>query len=106
MQLLIQDRRAFAHGHRFADVGSYETIRACALFRLNPEAPEQAGVYDIGLAPRDEDGLVHIKTDVWILKPTDSSKGNGAALVEFPNRGNKRCLQFFNDAPGTNAPST
>jgi hypothetical protein len=106
MQLLIQDRRPFAQGHSFGDVGSYETIRARALFRFDPKAAEQAGVFDIDLAPHDEDGLVRVATDVWILKPTDLSKGNGATLVEFPNRGNKRCLQFFNDAPGTNVPST
>ena len=102
MQLVIRDRRTFAQGHSFDDVGPYEAIHARALFRFDPTAPEQAGVFDIDLAPRGDDGLVPAATDVWILKPVDLSKGNGAALVEFPNRGNKRCLQFFNDAPGTN----
>jgi hypothetical protein len=106
MQLLIQDRRPFAQGHPFDDTGPYEAIHARALFRFDPKAPEQAGVFDIDLAPCDDDGLVPVATDVWILKPVDLSKGNGAALVEFPNRGNKRCLQFFNDAPGTNTPLT
>ena len=27
-------------------------------------------------------------------------------VVELPNRGNKRCLQFYNDAPATNDPRT
>jgi hypothetical protein len=106
VKLKIQSRSSFAEGHAFGQVGAYELIKARAMLALDPDAPAQAGVYDIQLAPLDPDGLVRVATDVWILKPSDQTKGNGAVLVEFPNRGNKRCLQFFNDAPGTNVPSS
>lgn len=68
MQLVIQDRRPFAQGHAFDDIGPYEAIHARAVFQFDPSAPEQAGVFDIELAPRDDNGLVPVATDVWILK--------------------------------------
>ena len=32
------------------------------------------------------------------------AKGNRRLFFDWANRGNKRCLQFFNDAPGSNDP--
>lgn len=106
VELEILHRGAFAGGHAFGDTGPYERILARATFAVDPADPAHAGVFDIALAPRDPSGLVRFATDVWMLKPVDPRRGNGAALFEFPNRGNKRCLQFFNDAPGTNDPVT
>ncbi len=99
-------RGEFAGGHAFGEVGPYERILARATFAVDPADPAHAGVFDLALAPRDAQGLVRFATDVWMLRPVDLDRGNGAALFEFPNRGNKRCLQFFNDAPGTNDPVT
>ncbi|HSV82573.1 MAG TPA: alpha/beta hydrolase domain-containing protein [Ramlibacter sp.] len=106
IELTVVERGLFAEGASFGDTGAYERILARATFAADPAAPANAGVFDLALAPRDSDGLVRFATDVWILQPAAPGRGNGAVLFEFPNRGNKRCLQFFNDASGTNDPVT
>ncbi len=105
-RLDIRTRRPFAGGHVFGDAGAYEILEGRAYFSYERDDPSLSAVPDIRLAERDADGLVQVATDVWFLKPVDQAKGNGALLFELVNRGNKRCLQFFNDAPHTNAPSS
>ncbi|WP_293853683.1 alpha/beta hydrolase domain-containing protein [uncultured Alsobacter sp.] len=102
----ILAREPFADGHAFGNAGAYERIDARAHVAVDPAHPAQAGVFDIDRAPRDGQGLVRCSIDLWLLKPVQPERGNGALVVEFPNRGNKRCLQFFNDAPATNEPRT
>lgn len=104
LEIRIDDRRTFAGGESFGDTGAYERLAGRVLFAVDPEAPAQADVVDIGLAPRDEDGLVQFEADFMILRPVDG--GNGRLFFDYGNRGNKRCLQFFNDAPHSNDPIT
>ena len=80
----------------FGGPGPYERLTGRALFRVDPNAPAQADVVDIGNAPAGPDGLVHFAADFMILKPRN---GNGRVLFDYGNRGHKRALQFFNDAP-------
>ncbi|MFN8924137.1 MAG: alpha/beta hydrolase domain-containing protein [Rhodospirillales bacterium] len=102
----ILRRAPFADGRPWGDAGAYERIDARAHLALDPEAPAQRGIFDIGLAPRGADGRVRAAIEFCVLRPVDLARGNGAMLLEFPNRGNKRCLQFFNDAPPSNDPRT
>ncbi len=44
--------------------------------------------------------------DFSILKPADPGRGNRRIFFDYGNRGNKRMLQFFNDAPASNDPRT
>ncbi|WP_267214278.1 alpha/beta hydrolase domain-containing protein [Chelatococcus asaccharovorans] len=108
VDLEIIRRRPFADGHAFGEAGAetraYECIDARAHVAIDPQDPAYAWMIDIGLAERGGDGLVHVSTDLWILKPVALERGNGAAMVEFVNRGNKRALQFYNDGPASNAP--
>ena len=46
------------------------------------------------------------RTTFTILKPVDMSKGNGKILFQVINRGNKGVLATFDDAPGSNDPTT
>ncbi len=39
--------------------------------------------------------------DFSILKPVDPGRGNRRIFFDYGNRGNKRMLQFFNDAPAS-----
>jgi hypothetical protein len=41
-----------------------------------------------------------------ILKPLDPRRGNRRIFFDYGNRGNKRMLQFYNDAPASNDPRT
>ncbi len=106
IQLRIHDRRDFADGHAFDGSGPYERLRGRASFTVDPDAPAQEGVFDIGKAPRNENGLVEFSGDFLILKPVDAGDGNRRLFYDFGNRGNWRTLQFFNDAPGSNDPKT
>src|SRR5262245_39509466 len=100
----VRKRSVVAGGHAFGAVGPYEHIDARALLAVDPLAPEQAAVVDVAHAPRDDAGRVRFETDVQILMPVDAERANRRLFVELVNRGNKRCLQFFNDAPASNDP--
>ncbi|MGH6815293.1 MAG: alpha/beta hydrolase domain-containing protein [Hyphomicrobiaceae bacterium] len=102
----IRTRYVLAGGHSFGEAGRYERIDGRARLQVDPKAPAQAGIVDLEHAPRDSSGFVTFETDVQLLKPVDPARADGRLLVELVNRGNKRCLQFFNDAPGTNDPKT
>jgi hypothetical protein len=102
--LRILDQAPFAAGATFGAAGAYTRIRAVASGKLDPNAPENARIADIGLAPRDAAGLVHYETDVFILQPADPAAGSGMLLYDVTNRGNKFLMGWVNDAPETGGP--
>lgn len=102
----IQERAPFAEGTGFGDTGPYERLKGRARIAVDPAAPDLVGVTDLGKAARGQDGLVHFATDVLILRPADLDRGNRRLFFDWGNRGNVRCLQFFNDASGSNDPRT
>ena len=104
LELRINRREPFADGHCFGDAGPYERLVGRAHFAVDPEAPEYSEVVDLDRVPRNADGLVEYATDVCILKP--AGPGNRRLFFGYGNRGNKRELQFFNDAPASNDPRT
>jgi hypothetical protein len=106
IELSVTERRDFAGGHAFGDVGPYERLSGRALFAVDPLAEAQRGVVDLDLAPRDAEGLVRFEADFMILKPLDLERGNRRVFYDYGNRGHKRALQFFNDAPHSNDPLT
>ena len=71
VRLDVVDRQDVEGGRQFGAVGSYQRITGKALFTVDPKLPENQGVVDIALAPRNEAGLVEFAADVYILKPTD-----------------------------------
>jgi hypothetical protein len=102
----IAKREPFAAGQSFGTVGAYEKIVGRFHGALDPKNPVNAVIVDLDKAPRNVDGLVEYAADFFILKPLDPGKGNGALFYELSNRGNKGMLARFNDAPGSNDPST
>ncbi len=86
--------------------GPYERIIAKAYFAVDPKLAPNRIIADLDLAPRNADGLVEFSADVYILKPRDSAKGNGTALVEISNRGGKGLLSTFDFASGSPDPRT
>ena len=105
IELEIRERGPFADGTKFGASGGYERIVAKAHYRVDPRAGPQSGVTDIAFAPTDVDGLVGFTGDVFILQPADPALGNGRLLFDWGNRGNKRALQYFCDAPHSNDPT-
>ena len=103
MPLEITERRAFAAGTSFGDTGPYEVLKGRYHGAVDPAEP---GITDLALATTGADGRVHYSTDVFILRPADPARGNRRLFFDWGNRGNKRAIQFFNDAPYSNDPAT
>lgn len=104
VSIQIDKRDSFADGESFGKVGPYERLTGRAHFQFDPGDPAQAGVHDIDLAVVNASGLVECTSDLYILRPSDPEGGNRRLFFDYGNRGNKRALQYFNDAPATNDP--
>ncbi len=104
IELVVAERRSFADGNEFGNAGPYERLTGRAQFAVDPGAPAQRGITDLDKAPPDARGLVRFAADFMILKPVDLARGNRRLFFDYGNRGNKRALQFFNDAPASNDP--
>ncbi len=98
-KLDISTRKPFAGGQTFGEVGGYEQIDGVAHFAVDPEHGDNGAVADIGLAPRNEDGLVKFSSDFRIIKPVDNDHGNGRLLLDVLNRGKELALKNLNSAP-------
>ena len=96
------DEPAFA-GASFGQVGQYRRIAGRAFGEVDPAAPGNAIIQDIGLAPRNARGMVEYWTDVEVLVPRTTANASGLVLLDVVNRGNKRALFTFNGAPLSNA---
>ncbi|MEU6375643.1 alpha/beta hydrolase domain-containing protein [Streptomyces sp. NPDC046909] len=101
VRLEVRTTEPFAGGHRFEGGGAYEVVTATAHYSVDPKTP---GIPDLDLAPLDSDGRVRFRGDVEILRPVDG--GRRRLFFDWGNRGNKRAVQYFCDAPHTNRPRT
>jgi hypothetical protein len=104
--LEIHTREDFAGGKEFGATGSYEKLAGVARFAVDPAHVRNSAIVDLALAPRNAQGKVELSADVFVLKPKDAARGNGAILYDVNNRGNKLALGFFNGAAGSNNPTT
>ena len=95
----IRTRKPFAGGETFGDVGRYEQIDGLAHFAVDPNHPDNTVIADIGLAPRNGDGLVEFSADFRVVKPVDNDHGNGRLLLDVVNRGKELALKNINSAP-------
>ncbi|MEO8258817.1 MAG: alpha/beta hydrolase domain-containing protein [Acidobacteriota bacterium] len=73
---------------------------------MDPADPHNIGIVDLNHAPRDPEGRVRFSSDLYVLRPTDPSKGNGVLLFEVANRGRRSLLGRFNRAAPGDDPST
>ena len=73
----IASRQAFDGGRSFGDVGPYEQLDGTVHFAVDPANNANETVTDIGLAPRNADGLVEFSSDFRLLRPVDTACGNG-----------------------------
>lgn len=92
-------------GKSFGAVGTYQKIRGIASGQLDPNDPKNKVITDIGLAPRNANGMVEYSMDFYILKPSDASKANKKLFFEVNNRGGKQ-FGSFNQSAGGNNPTT
>jgi Alpha/beta hydrolase domain len=99
-------REPLAGGMTFGTTGAYEKLVGTVHMEADPADSHNAPIQDLDRVPRNGRGMVEYSADVYILKPVDMSKGNGKILFQVINRGNKGVLATFDDAPGSNDPTT
>jgi len=103
-RVTVTSRTTVADGQSFGSTGAYEWLVGRIDFALDPADPHNAGIVDLDRARRDADGRVPFSSDLQVLRPIDSSKGNGVLLFEVANRGRRGLLTRFNRArPGNDA---
>ncbi|MEE2784122.1 MAG: alpha/beta hydrolase domain-containing protein [Pseudomonadota bacterium] len=93
----ILKRDLYCNGERFGNGPAYERIDGIVKYAVDPKDPANARITDLGNAKRDSDGLVRFSGDFTILTPLEG--GNGAALLDVPNRGGRVAPRMFNFAP-------
>jgi hypothetical protein len=103
--LEIKTRQELAGGREFGAAGRYDQLDGTVHFAVDPTHPLNQCISDIGLVPRDHDGLVHFSADIRILTPQDPRRGNHRLLFDVPNRGNRLALATFNRVPRPISPS-
>ena len=107
VSLDIEKVEPLADGAPFGEVGAYERVIAVARGEVDPTLPANSGIALIDKAPRNAAGKVEYATSVFILRPKDSTRGNGRILYEVNNRGRKMLFGNIADGPqGVNDPRT
>ncbi|NJO38768.1 MAG: hypothetical protein HC871_15640, partial [Rhizobiales bacterium] len=99
-------REPFAGNRAFGETGAYERIKGRLHYALDPDAPANARIVDLHLAPRDARGLVTFSGDFILLRPADPERGNRTLLYEVNNRGGLAMLPMFTSAAGSNNPTS
>jgi hypothetical protein len=104
--LEFHTREPFADGTTFGTAGAYERLIGVARFAVDPSHLRNRAIVDLALAPRNKQGKVEFEADVFLLKPADPAKGNGALFYDVNNRGNKLALGMFNGRGGNDPKSS
>ncbi len=102
----IAERGEVLQGASFGAAGAYERVSGKVHFAVDPKLAPNRIIADIDLAPRNAEGKVEFSADFYMLRPRETSKGNGTALVEISNRGGKGLLGMFDLASGSSDPRT
>jgi len=98
-RLEITSEKPFADGQSFGAVGPYTRIDGIAHFAVDPLHEANETIADIKLAPRNGQGQVEFSADFRIVRPEDTSRGNGRLLLDVLNRGKALALRNINSAP-------
>jgi len=106
VRLRVDRREAVLNGRSFGAAGPYEKLIGKVDFALDPALPQNRGIVDLALAPRNARGLVEFSADFYLLKPVDPSRGNGRLFYESGNRGTKRILAVYQSAVNADDPKT
>jgi len=104
VRLDVTRREPVLDGAPFGKAGAYEKIVGVLHFATNPSLRANEPIADLGLAPRNAQGLVESSADFYLLRPTGG--GNRRLFLDVPNRGRKVALGMFNSTPRSNDPTT
>jgi len=104
VRIEVTSRSDVADGKTYGLAGPYERIAGTIYFAVDPNNPANRIITDIDYAPRNADGKVEFRSDFYLIKPKDISRGNGTLFYEVSNRGGKGMLGYYNNAGGSRAP--
>lgn len=96
----VVSRTDVQDGKPFGAAGAYEKIIGRVYFAVDPANAHNRRIVDLEKAPRNAHGEVEFSADLYLLKPKDMTKGNGAVLFEVSNRGGKGILRIVNGGGG------
>jgi hypothetical protein len=88
----VTSRRDVVNGQNFDGAGLYERIVGRVYFSVSVSNPHNRRIVDLDKAENLKDGEVEFSSDFVAVRPKDPSKGNGALLLEVPNRGRARII--------------
>ena len=106
VRIEITSRSDVADGKTYGLAGAFERIEGTIYFAIDPNNPANRIITDIDYAPRNADGKVEFRSDFYLIKPKDISRGNGTLFYEVSNRGGKGMLGYYNNASGSRAPQS
>ncbi len=106
LRVEVTERALLLEGRSFGDAGSYEKLVGWVEFGFDPDDPANAAIVDLGLAPREEDGLVHARANFMVLQAVDPDRRSGVGLLEVSNRGGKAALGYLNGGRFSRDPTT
>jgi hypothetical protein len=86
-------------GKPFGEVGPYERITGRVYFALPVANLHNRGIVDLDRAVNLKNGEVEFSSEFCIVRPKEMKRGNGALLLEVPNRGHSR---IFSQIDGGN----
>jgi hypothetical protein len=95
VRLEITSRADLLNGTRFGDAGAYERIAGRVHFAASVANPHNRHIVDLDNAVNLKNGEVEFSADFIAIRPKDPHKGNGAMLLENPNRGHSRILSLI-----------
>ena len=95
----ITHQGPYADGQDFGDAGPFELIRARLRYAVNPMLEDHQRITDLECAPRGADGCVRFSGDLVLMRPHDPSAGNGALVIDVPNRGRSLLPGALNRTP-------
>ena len=92
----VRSTRDVSGGRSFGSVGPYEEVTGRLYFEVNPRDEANRLVVDLDKAATNASGRVEFSADVVIYRPHDAARGNGIALIDVVNRGNRTVIVGFN----------
>jgi len=99
----ILSREDVQRGRAFGLAGAYERIIGRVYFAVSPENVHNRQIVDLDKAPRNAQGEVEFSADLYLYKPKDMNKGNGAVLFEVSNRGGRGILRLVDGGNSSDA---
>ena len=95
----ITHQGPYADGREFGGHGQFELIRARLRYAVNPMLEDHRRITDLECANRGADGCVRFSGDLVLMRPVNPSAGNGAMVIDVPNRGRSLLPGALNRTP-------